>query len=321
MTQPPHDTPRKQQLHWLRQLVFMLVLTALVTVATGVGWPVATAGVVLSAICLGFFSLVFPGGLHFGLTMANFLAVYACLFAFFHDANFAAATPGPTIVALFLPVAPFLLRCLVERRRVAAMIRARRQHELTHLPRLTRWLPATAVIGASSFALPQLALSPHGQDLVLLANMATIGLFVAYAHRDVILLMMDIAMVFEVVAERVDRMVMPVMAFLTFYGLLVVVFACLYRIAELTVGAQFYVHGHPGTISFSDALYFSVITISTVGYGDIAPDGPLVRALAALEVLSGLLMLLFGFAEIMRSGGPESERRRRIRQNSEQERD
>ena len=44
-------------------------------------------------------------------------------------------------------------------------------------------------------------------------------------------------------------------------------------------------------------------------------------SLAALEVLSGLLMLLFGFAEIMRSGGPESERRRRIRQNSEQERD
>jgi len=61
-------------------------------------------------------------------------------------------------------------------------------------------------------------------------------------------------------------------------------------------------------LSFSDTIYFSVITLSTVGYGDITPVGPLVRALATVEVVAGLLLLLFGFAEIMRSGDPDTGR-------------
>jgi len=35
-------------------------------------------------------------------------------------------------------------------------------------------------------------------------------------------------------------------------------------------------------------------------------------------VVCGLMMLLFGFAEIMRSGGPESKHRRRLRPTTEQ---
>ena len=35
--------------------------------------------------------LLFPGGAHFGMTVANFLAIYACMFEFFRDANFPAA--------------------------------------------------------------------------------------------------------------------------------------------------------------------------------------------------------------------------------------
>jgi voltage-gated potassium channel len=96
------------------------------------------------------------------------------------------------------------------------------------------------------------------------------------------------------------------MAFVTFYGLLVVVFACLYRIADLTTRApQFSLHAEPARISFVDALYYSVATITTLGFGDIAPASLLVRAITGLEVLSGVLMLLFGFSEIMRSAGTE----------------
>ena len=321
MTLPPAKKAAPVHRHWPRQLAFTLVLTALVAAATGAGWQSALAGLALSAASLGFFYVLFPGGLHFGLTMANFLAVYACVFAFFREANFAQTDITPTIVASVIPVAAFLLRCFLARRRVAAMIRARRQHELTHLPRLTRWLPGVALVGAASFALPQLGLTTAMQDQTLLLGMAVIGGLVAVSFGDLILLMLDVAMVFEAVATRVDRLLMPVMAFLSVYGLVVVVFACLYRIAELSVGTQFYVHGRPGPLSFGDALYFSVITVSTVGYGDITPEGPLVRALASLEVVCGLLVLLFGFAEIMRGSGPESEHRRPFRPDREQERD
>jgi voltage-gated potassium channel len=136
--------------------------------------------------------------------------------------------------------------------------------------------------------------------------MALITLFVIASVRDVILVMIDIAMVFEGVAARLDRLVRPMMAFVTFYGLLVVVFACLYRIADLTARVpQFTLHGEPARISFVDSLYYSVATITTLGFGDIAPASLLVRAITAMEVVSGILMLLFGFSEIMRSASGE----------------
>lgn len=45
---------------------------------------------------------------------------------------------------------------------------------------------------------------------------------------------------------------------------------------------------HEGSrLTFGDALYFSVVTLSSLGYGDIRPEG-IVRLLAGLEVVLGL---------------------------------
>jgi voltage-gated potassium channel len=65
------------------------------------------------------------------------------------------------------------------------------------------------------------------------------------------------------------------------------------------------------TLSFAEALYFSVITMATVGYGDIVPEGAPVRALSAAEVVVGVLLLLFGFREIMQAREVGARRRRR----------
>lgn len=43
---------------------------------------------------------------------------------------------------------------------------------------------------------------------------------------------------------------------------------------------------------FSDYLYFSVISITTTGYGDITPKTPKARMYVALEIISG--MMIFG---------------------------
>ena len=105
-------------------------------------------------------------------------------------------------------------------------------------------------------------------------------LFVSLSSMARTLVRMDVAKVFEGVAARLDRLVRPLMAFVTFYGLLVVVFACLYRIADLTTRIpQFSLHGGPARISFVDSLYFSVATITTLGFGDIAPASRCGRSL------------------------------------------
>jgi voltage-gated potassium channel Kch len=49
------------------------------------------------------------------------------------------------------------------------------------------------------------------------------------------------------------------------------------------------VSGHP---TASDTLYFSVITLATVGYGDITPESSLARALVVAEALLGQLYLV-----------------------------
>ena len=41
---------------------------------------------------------------------------------------------------------------------------------------------------------------------------------------------------------------------------------------------------------FTDFMYFSFVTYTTVGYGDLTPAGPL-RILAAVEALTGLLLV------------------------------
>jgi voltage-gated potassium channel len=297
VTRPPVRVRPRERLvgldrHWLRSTGFTLLLVGLVAAAIGADWTATLSSLITCAVGFGFFYLLFPGGAHFGMTVANFLAIYACMFEFFRDANFPAASRGAALFAVALPVLGFLGGCVVRRRQVLSII--------------TGWLLGALGVGAASFALPRLELDPVQQGIALSGAMALITLFVIASVRDVILVMIDIAMVFEGVAARLDRLVRPMMAFVTFYGLLVVVFACLYRIADLTARVpQFTLHGEPARISFVDSLYYSVATITTLGFGDIAPASLLVRAITAMEVVSGILMLLFGFSEIMRSASGE----------------
>jgi len=301
--QPPLRLDR----HWLRSVLATLGLVALVAGAIGGGWGFTLSALAVFGVGFGFFYLLFPGGAHFGVTVANFLAVYACLFVFFRQANFPAASHAASIVGLILPVGGFLIGCLARRRQILAIIRTRRPRDFAHLPRLMRWLGGTLAVGALSFALPRFALGPGAQGLLLVGAMAAITGFVAVSVRDVVVVLRDVAVIFENVTARLDRLLIPMLAFLTFYGLLVVVFGCLYRIADLTSPLpQFALHGAPARIDFADALYYSVAAITTLGIGDITPAAPLVRALTGVEVVAGVLMLLFGFSEIMRARGGAS---------------
>jgi hypothetical protein len=44
-------------------------------------------------------------------------------------------------------------------------------------------------------------------------------------------------------------------------------------------------------LNFDSFLYFSFVTLTTAGYGDIAPVNPLIRTLAYLEMVTGQFYL------------------------------
>ena len=295
--------------HWWGSIGSTVVLVGLVSAAIGGDWLLTAEVAALSAIGLGFFYFLFPGGAHFGLTLANFLAIYACLFEFFREANFTQVPHDLTMVARALPVLGFLGSCVWHRDEVFELIGSRkvRDLDLAHLPRMMAWLMATMVVGAASFALPRLRMEPGVASFSLLGAMGLVMLFVIVGVRDVVTVMVDVSLVFRAVGRRLERLVMPIVAFTTFYGLLVVIFGCLFRIADLTTPEpQFQVHGGAARIGFVDALYYSIATITTLGYGDIVPVSLLVRALSGLEVMCGILMLLFGFSEITRGADPDA---------------
>lgn len=49
------------------------------------------------------------------------------------------------------------------------------------------------------------------------------------------------------------------------------------------------------------AIYFSGVTITTLGYGDIHPDGELGQGLVLVEVLLGLFLLVVSIASYLNS--------------------
>jgi len=51
--------------------------------------------------------------------------------------------------------------------------------------------------------------------------------------------------------------------------------------------------------NFQDALYFSVVTMATVGYGDIYPAGHVARWICMAEIASGFLLLVVGVSTSM----------------------
>jgi hypothetical protein len=70
---------------------------------------------------------------------------------------------------------------------------------------------------------------------------------------------------------------------------------------QLTPGGAFSFNTSAGARSMNgfNALYFSFITLSTVGYGDITPVSKIARWLAAMEAMTGLLYVAVLIARLV----------------------
>lgn len=84
--------------------------------------------------------------------------------------------------------------------------------------------------------------------------------------------------------------------FLSLCGLAYVVAGFLFALVYWLIGVEHIAGADASTpwIALREAFFFSVQTFTTVGYGRMAPMGPLTSLVAAMEALSGLLGLAVG---------------------------
>jgi len=254
---------------------------------------------------------LFPHGAQFALNAANGLAMYTCLYAVVGRSAFPDAEDWARIAAFLLPIAAFVGACWVRRAKLRPWIGTAPPPDLAHLPRFARWLGAVGGVAVLSLALPIGRADPGTQTVALLVAMAAISAVSAWSVGEVVRLLADIAAIFREVTGRLALLAVPVAAYCSLWAMLVVVFGCLYRIADgLSRKPLFVGVDGPIRLDFPAALHLSAATLSTVGYGDIQPLDDGARLLATLQALAGQLLLLFGFYEIMRgsqAGPPEVE--------------
>ncbi len=290
--------------HWasaLARIGLSLAFVFVVAVATaGLGSPLFFAILVSAGLAILFIQALFPASRLFSIAFANLIAVYAAIFSLFVDQIFGSVHAWALSLAFCLPVFVFVAGCWLRQDEVRALVAHPAIRSERRLLAALIWLVPIAAVGLSVLVLSRFSGALANTDLVLLAAMSVIGLIVLAVSRDVAIFLVDAGLLFEEFFSRIARLAIPAFAFLTFYSLIVILFASAYRIlSEYSGDAHFYVGDAPRSLSFSEAIYFSIVSITTVGYGDIVPHSSLARVLASAEVVCGFMLLLFGVSELL----------------------
>lgn len=114
-----------------------------------------------------------------------------------------------------------------------------------------------------------------------------ITLFLGYA---VVVILFYLTRQKEVTADMI-------MAGASEYMLIAILWACLYSLIETAYPGSFNVSGTK--MGRSEFIYFSFVTLTTTGYGDILPLSVQSRSLAILETITGQLFIAITVARLV----------------------
>jgi hypothetical protein len=195
---------------WLRATAFSLGLATLVAWGVGDdGWLLSASVIGAAGLGLGFLYWLFPRGVHFAVGTAAGLALYATLFVVLGRAQFPAAPDWSRAIAFLLPVLAFLGLSWWRRRELAGLVMHRSAAELGDLSHSARWLLHAVLIGLACFLLPLNRLEPTAQGLSLLLAMTLIAGVVAAAEREVVRLLVDVALIMDEISQRFSHLLLP----------------------------------------------------------------------------------------------------------------
>lgn len=288
-------------LHEVVLFAISLTLVALVAVSVaGSALELFLAIIVSAGLATAVIRWLFPEAPFFSLTFANLIALYASIFAFFMEELFGRIGPSVSGLGFSLPVLLFLGGCWLRRADVQSVIDNPDLRSGRRLYRAMLWLLPVFLVGLGALVLSLFDAPLVNNNTAFVSAMLLIGLIVFAVSRSVAIFLVDAGLLFEEFFHRMSRLAVPAFAFLTFYSLLVVIFASIYCIlSQYSPELHFRVANVARTITYSEAVHLSIATISTVGYGDIVPSSNAARILTSIEVICGVLLLLFGVSELL----------------------
>jgi hypothetical protein len=161
-----------------------------------------------------------------------------------------------------------------------------------------RWHLILAIVLALPAVAVQLAPSLFGEQGTLVLRMAMSAVFFIYIA--------SLILIFLVKQNRVSTDM--ILGAINVYLLLAIAFTFLHAFVEVVKpGSYLYLgeslssvfQGHPEIEALAFLLYFSVVTLTTLGYGDIAPAVPAARMLCSLEAMIGQLFVAVFIARLV----------------------
>lgn len=112
---------------------------------------------------------------------------------------------------------------------------------------------------------------PQFQFLMVLRSMRLLRIFKIFHMRSFLIAIFYIS-------EALRNSYRKIIVFMLFISLLVIIIGSLMNVIE---------SGTPGFESIPNAIYWAVVTITTVGYGDVSPATPLGKFLSIIVMLCG----------------------------------
>lgn len=287
---------------WASILILSVGLLGLIGYASNdsVGLLYVSIAAVLAMVSA--FHAMFGGrSAFFNVILANVITIYLCFFSYFVESLFQSVPAWLIAAGFLLPLASFLSGAAYKRNEIQGIVQSHTYINEAKFIRSFLWLIPILLVGITAFILH---LSHEDSPLRLrfffLGEMGLISTISFFASRDLTLMLIDTGFIFGDFFEDNKRMIKPMFAFFTFYSMIVIIFGGIYKVMEhLSTVQHFSVHGVARDLTFIESLYFSLVTVSTTGYGDIVPLTNAVRLLVGIETFMGAVLFFFGVHAII----------------------